>query len=70
MRVIKNPTRTNVETIFRGRKVSLPGKHSKIYHDYEINEEERAEYQHLMQIYGFLIDITVIIQDRLRQNEK
>ena len=58
MRVLKNFSRVNINTIFRGRKIVLPGKKALTLLNYDTDEEDRALYAYLTQIYGFVLDIT------------
>jgi len=67
-RVLKNPTRKNLKTIFRGRTIEFRPKHSKIF-DWE-DEEKRAEYAHWITIYGFCYDITERLEITRRLEEK
>ena len=61
IRVLKNGSRSNLKTIFRGMKKEFHAKHSKIF-DFD-EEEDRAEYAHWTGIYGFLYDITMRVMD-------
>lgn len=56
MKILKNIGRSNIKTIFRGREIKLPAKHSLTL-DWD-DEEHRALYYHLTGIFGFVIDIT------------
>lgn len=63
MKVLKNITRTDLKTSFRGRQLSFIRKHSKIY-DWD-KEEDKAEYKHWLSIYGgIIIDITANIRPK------
>ena len=55
-KVLKNPLRENLSTIFRGRTVTFKSKNSKVF-DFD-DEEARAEYAHWTNIYSFIYDIT------------
>lgn len=70
MRIIKNVSRTNVKTIFRGRKIELPAKHS-LSLDWE-REEDRALYYYLTKVYDFVIDITsrILEEKGVNKDEK
>ena len=61
-RILKNASRNNLQTIFRGRKIYFLSKHSKEY-DWK-DEEHQAEYYHWTTIYeGLVIDITKRVYD-------
>lgn len=55
-RVLKNGKREHFKTNFRGREITFKSKSSKIF-DWD-DEEARAEYEHWINIYPFLYDIT------------
>lgn len=57
MKILKNISRANIKTIFRGREFNLPAKHSMGID--EKDEEQKALYDFITQTYGFVIDITV-----------
>ena len=50
----------HVRTHFRNKDLVFRGKRSKGF-DME-DEEERAEYHHWMQRYGFMRDITALLE--------
>ena len=56
IKVIKNVSRKDVELIFRGRKISMPAKHSMILN--EKDEGEKALYNFLTQTCDYIIDIS------------
>ena len=64
MKVLKNLSRLNVETIFRGRKISLPAKHSLTLDD---DEESKALAKYLLETYGFIIDISSLYREEVRE---
>lgn len=51
-----------MNTIFRGRNISLPAKHSMILD--EKDEEELALYRYLTQTFDFVIDISQRFMER------
>jgi hypothetical protein len=55
MKIIKNPSFSKVQTIFRGKMVTVPARCSYACPD---GEEGEALFTYLTQTYGFLIDKT------------
>jgi hypothetical protein len=62
MIVLKNINGSaKVDTIFRGRKVVIKPKHSLILPD---GEEGKAEAQYLTSTFGFVLDITKLMEEQ------
>lgn len=61
-RVLRNPVRQHIKTIFRGREKIFKSKSTKVF-DLE-DEEEEAEYRHWLKIYGFIYDDTINVKVR------
>lgn len=59
IRILKNPLREHIKTIFRGRTFLFKSKEAKVF-NFD-NEEEREAYAHWKHIYSFLRDITTNI---------
>lgn len=55
-KVLKNPLRQEIETVFRGRRKIIKSKASAVF-DLD-DEEELALYRHWLETYQFLYDIT------------
>lgn len=53
-KVLKNPLRQNIKTIFRGKELIFRSK-AGIAFDME-DEEKSAEFYHWKNIYGFLYE--------------
>lgn len=55
-RILKNPLRQTIKTIFRGRTVYFKSKEGKLFNMED--EEQRALYHHWTQTYQFIYDIS------------
>lgn len=60
-KILKNPLRRHLKTIFRGKEIIFKSKNSKVF-DFN-DEEQKAEYYHWRSIYGQIYDITSLFPE-------
>lgn len=66
-KILKNPLRQHLKTIFRGREVIFKSKNSKVF-DFD-DEEQKAEYAHWINIYPMIYDITVLMGGDINEDD-